>query len=105
MSKSLGLAALVAVAIFSGTADAHTLKIDCKKTSTTDVVCRGLFSDGEVARGMTIQLVDESSDKVLATAKTDVEGKYAFKVPAPEYSVVIQASKAEIASISGEDIW
>lgn len=105
MRKSLGLAALLGVLIASD-ADAHTLKIDCKKTSATDVVCRSLFSDGEVARGMTIQLISEDTDKVLRqAAKTDVEGKYAFKAPATPYSVVVQASKAEVASISSEDIW
>jgi hypothetical protein len=91
--------------LLAGLADAHTLQIQCKKASPTDVVCRGLFSDGEVARAKSIQIIDENSDKVLATGKTDVEGKYSFKAPGPEYAVVIQASKGEVASISAEDIW
>jgi len=105
MKKALGLVAGIAALISYSTADAHTLRVECKKTSASDVVCRGLFSDGEVARAMTIQLIDEDTDKVLATGKTDVEGKYSFKAPKQEYSVVIQASKAEVASISAEDIW
>lgn len=105
MKRMLGLVAGIAALISYGVADAHTLRIECKKTSASDVVCRGLFSDGEVARAKTIQLIDENSDKVLATGKTDVEGKYAFKAPGAEYSVVIQTSKAEVASISAEDIW
>jgi hypothetical protein len=105
MSRAIGLLSAALILAFAGAADAHTLQIQCKKTSATDVVCRGLFSDGQVARAMTIQLIDENSDKVLTTAKTDVEGKYAFKAPGPEYSVVIQASKGEITSISSEDIW
>jgi hypothetical protein len=91
--------------LLASSADAHTLQIQCKKTSATDVVCRGLFSYGEVARAKPIQIVDENSDKVLATGKTDVEGKYSFKAPGAEYAVVIQASKGEVASISAEDIW
>jgi hypothetical protein len=86
-------------------AEAHTLQIQCKKLNAADVVCRGLFTDGEVARGQTIQLLDENSGRVLATGKTDVEGKYAFKAPSAEYSVVIQVSKAEVTSMSSEDIW
>ena len=105
MKKVMSLIAGCTALLFCGAADAHTLQIQCKKTSATDVVCRGLFSDGEVARAKSIQIIDENSDKVLAAGKTDAEGKYSFKAPGPEYAVVLQASKSEVASISGEDIW
>ena len=105
MKRILSFIAGGTALIIAGSADAHTLKIECKKTSATDVICRGLFSDGEVARAKAIQLIDENNDKVLATGKTDVEGKYSFKAPSAEYAVVIQVSKSEVASISGEDIW
>ncbi len=104
MNKAIALSLGGAVLLFAGAADAHTLRLDCHKTTGDNVVCRGLFADGEVARGMAIQLIDEH-DKVLTSAKTDVEGKYAFKAPGPEYNVVVQASKAEVASMSSEDIW
>jgi hypothetical protein len=68
------------------------------------VVCRGLFSGGEVLRNFEVQLVDEN-DRVLATGKSDVEGKYAFKAPGMEYNVVVLADKAHVASLSSEDIW
>ncbi len=105
MFKTAALMGMVAAIAISATAEAHTLRIQCKKLSADDVVCRALFSDGEVGRGMTVQLVNEQDDKVLRTAKTDVKGEYAFKSPGPEYSVVIQANKSEIASLSSEDIW
>ena len=103
MRKVIGLLAAV-VTLSISAADAHTLRVECKKMTADNVVCRGLFSDGEVARAMTVQLIDDN-DKLLGTGKTDVEGKYAFKAPGPEYNVVIQASKGEVASISSEDIW
>ena len=105
MKRSLFQIAIAAMLAMSGSAEAHTLQIQCKKLNATDVVCRGLFTDGEVARGQTVQLLDENNGRVLATGKTDVEGKYAFKAPGAEYSVVMQASKAEITSMSSEDIW
>lgn len=105
MKTTLSLLAGVAALMLWGTADAHTLQIQCHKTTGDQVLCRSLFSDGEVARGMTIQLIDEETEKVLATGKTDVEGKYTFKAPGAVYSVVIQASKAEVTSLSSEDIW
>ena len=104
MRFGLLLTAGISAMLFSTLAEAHTLRIECKKTTGAEVVCRGLFSDGEVARGITVQLIDEN-DKVLATAKTNAEGKYTFKAPGPEFNVVIQASKAEVTSISSEDIW
>ena len=104
MRKAIGLLSVVAAIAIAGAADAHTLRIDCKKTTGENVVCRALFSDGEVARGMPVQLIDDQ-EKLLATGKTDIQGKYAFKAPSPDYNVVIQASRGEVASISAEDIW
>jgi hypothetical protein len=105
MTRRSGWIAGIAAVLLAGAANAHTLRIECKKTTDTDVVCRGLFTDGEVARNISVQLIDEDSDKVLASGKTNVQGRYAFKVPPQQYAVVIQASKSEIASMSGEDIW
>lgn len=106
MLKLAGLIGVTAAVVFAGAADAHTLRLQCKKISTDDVVCRALFSDGEVGRGMTVQLYDENGgDKVLRTGKTDFKGEYAFKSPNAEYSVVVQATKSEVTSLSSEDIW
>ena len=106
MLKQAGLIGIAAVVIFAGAADAHTLRLQCKKISADDVVCRALFSDGEVGRGMAVQLYDENAgDKILRSGKTDFKGEYAFKSPSAEYSVVVQASKSEVASLSSEDIW
>lgn len=103
MTELIGVAAAV---IFASAADAHTLRLQCKKIGTDDVVCRVLFSDGEVARGMSVQIYDENAgEKVLRTGKTDAQGEYAFKAPSAEYSVVVQANKSEVASLSSEDIW
>ena len=104
MIKTATLLGVVAAIAVAGAADAHTLRLQCKKLNADDVMCRALFSDGEVGRGMTLQLMDEQ-DKILRTAKTDIKGEYAFKAPGPEYNVVVAASKSEVASMSSEDIW
>jgi hypothetical protein len=105
MSRTLGLLAGVTALTLAGAADAHTLQLQCHKTTADQVVCRALFSDGEVGRAMTIQLINEENEQVITTGKTDVEGKYSFKAPGQVYSVVVQASKAEVTSLSSEDIW
>ena len=104
VKKAIPMISAVAALFIAGAADAHTLRLECKKTTADNVVCRTILSDGEVLRDVTIQLMDENN-KVLATGKVDVEGKYAFKAPAIEYNIVVEANKAHVASMSSEDIW
>jgi hypothetical protein len=97
--------AVVAVALGLSTGvSAHTLRIECKKTNGDTVVCRGLFSDGELARRLPIVLVDDE-EKVLSSGKTDVKGEYTFQAPGPEYNVVIEGDRGHVAAMSSLDIW
>lgn len=102
--KKIGLFGAAAVLLLAGGANAHTLQLNCHKTTADSVVCRTIASDGEVLRDVTVQIVDEAN-KVLSTGKTDVKGQYTFKAPSAEYNVVVEANKAHVASLSGEDIW
>jgi hypothetical protein len=104
MKFAISLPAILIALTLSGFADAHSLRIQCKKLDADNVLCRGLFTDGEVARNMPVQLIDEE-DRVLASGRTDTQGIYAFKAPTAEYNVVVEANKGHIASISSEDIW
>ena len=105
MKSGLTVLAAVAAVIFAGTADAHTLQIQCKKTDANNVTCRTVTSDGEIARGVEVQLLHAEDYTVLATGKTDAAGTYAFKVPEMEYHVVAVADKGHVASLASEDIW
>ena len=105
MKLALSLAAVLAALALAGTARASTLRVQCKKLGPDSVVCRFLFTGGQVARGMPVQLVDEDTDQVLVSGQTDAQGMYTFKPPAAEYNVVIQANRGHVASISSEDIW
>jgi len=97
-------AVAIVLTTLSGSAGAHTLRVECKKLDADSVVCRALFTDGDVARNLPFQLIDED-DRVLASGRTDTQGKYAFKAPAAEYNVVVEANKGHVASLSSEDIW
>ena len=79
--KSVSVAGVLLGFSLSSVANASSLRIQCKKLSDDNVVCRVLFTDGQVARGMPVQLVDENSDKVLVNGRTDVQGMYAFNPP------------------------
>lgn len=102
--KMIGLAVMAVAMLGSTAADAHSLRIECKKTTGDNVVCRGVFSDGELARLLTVIIIDDE-EKVLSMGRTDVKGEYAFTAPGPIYNVVIDGDKAHIASMSSLDIW
>jgi hypothetical protein len=65
---------IAAMAGLSTGADAHSLRLQCKKITSEDVVCRAITTDGELARDVEIQLLATTDYKVLATAKTDAAG-------------------------------
>jgi hypothetical protein len=104
MKSAFSLVAIIGALTLSSFAVAHSLRIQCKKLDADNVVCRGVFSDGEMAINMPVQLIDEN-DKVLVTARTDTQGNYAFRAPTAEYNVVVEANKGHVTSISSEDIW
>jgi hypothetical protein len=106
MYKNFGLIATAAmVAAMSTAAQAHTLRLQCKKITSDDVVCRAITSDGELARDVEIQLLATRDYKVLSTGKTDAAGMYSFKIPGVEYHIVATGDKAHVANLASVDIW
>jgi len=105
MSKTFGLIVTAAVLAFSTVADAHSLRLQCKRTTGDNILCRTIASDGEIARDVEIVLLEDKDYKVLATAKTNTAGEYSFKAPGVEFHVVALGDKAHVASLSSVDIW
>jgi hypothetical protein len=105
MNKKLGLIAIAAVLGMATAAHAHTLRLECKKTTTQDVVCRAITTDGELARDIEIQLLATGDYRVLATGKTNAAGEYAFKAPDGGYHIVATGDKAHVTNMASVDIW
>jgi len=105
MYKTFGLIAAAAVLGMASAAHAHTLRLECKKIANQDVVCRAITSDGELARDIEIQLLATGDYRVLATAKTNAAGEYAFKAPHVGYHIVATGDKAHITNMASVDIW
>jgi hypothetical protein len=105
MYKKIGPIATAMVLAMSTAALAHSLRIECKKITSEDVVCRAVTSDGELARDIEVQLLATGDYRVLATGKTDAAGMYAFKVPAVGYHIVATGDKAHVTSMSSVDVW
>jgi hypothetical protein len=105
MKTAVTLAGILIASCLPGLVDASSLRIQCKKLSAEDIVCRFLFTDGQIAREMPVRLIDENTDRVLAEGRTDAQGVYTFRPPTLEYNIVIEANKGHVASMSSEDIW
>jgi hypothetical protein len=105
MYKRLALITTVAVFGIATVTQAHTLRIECKKITSLDVVCRALTSDGELARDIEIQLLATGDYRVLATGKTNTAGEYAFKAPDGGYHIVATGDKAHVTNMASVDIW
>src|ERR1700760_3475315 len=105
MRKKLVLIATAAVLGLTTVANAHTLRIECKKITNQDVVCRAITSDGELARDVEIQLLATGDYKVLVTGKTNAAGEYAFKAPDRGYHIVATGDKAHVTNMASVDIW
>jgi hypothetical protein len=105
MCKKLGLIA-AATALGMGTvANAHSLRLECKKITSQDVVCRAITTDGELARDIEIQLLATGDYRVLAAGKTNAAGEYAFKTPDSGYHIVATGDKAHVTNMASVDIW
>lgn len=76
MNRTFGLVMITALLGLSAQADAHTLRHQCKRITNDDVVCRAFTSDGELARGVEIQLLATSDYRVLTKGKTDVSCRW-----------------------------
>jgi hypothetical protein len=105
MCKKFALIAAATVLGMVTGANAHTLRLECKKITSQDVVCRAITSDGELARDVEIQLLATGDYKVLATGKTNAAGEYAFKAPDGGYHIVATGDKAHVTNMASVDIW
>jgi hypothetical protein len=105
MYKTFGLVATAAMVGMASVAHAHTLRLECKKITNQDVVCRAITSDSELARDIEIQLLATGDYRVLATGKTNAAGEYAFKAPDVGYHIVATGDKAHVTNMASVDIW
>jgi hypothetical protein len=107
VTRAYGLAfAVFAIGIAAApVAHAHSLRLECKKITIQDVVCRAITSDGELARDIEIQLLATGDYRVLAIGKTNAAGEYAFKMPDAGYHIVATGDKAHVTSMASVDIW
>lgn len=94
---------MIAVALFSAQALAHTPLCSCYDNGDGTVLCEGGFSDGSSAAGVAMTVMD-ASDKELIKSEINEDGEFEFDKPSVEYKVLFNAGPGHSIEILGKDI-
>lgn len=100
MSALLALAGLMAV---SQHASAHNPLCQCRNIAAGQVSCKGGFSDGSGAPGVTLDVVGYN-EKTLVKGKLGANSTLVFKRPAGEFYVVFDAGPGHVVEVDHMDI-
>lgn len=100
MSALLALAGLMAV---SQSASAHNPLCLCRNVAGGQVSCKGGFSDGSGAPGVTLDVVGYN-EKTLVKGKLGANSTLVFKRPAGEFYVVFDAGPGHVVEVDHTDI-
>lgn len=94
---ALGLATLGASAF------AHNPIAHCQKKKPDSVLCKGGFSDGSDAVGVTLDVISYD-EKILVPGKLGKDSTLTFKKPKGEYYVLFDAGPGHIVEIDHAEI-
>lgn len=102
--RSLFLAAGVALAAgLPGLSSAHSLLLTCRPAAGEMVTCKGEFSDGSDAIGMSVK-VQAYDERVLFTGTLGGDSTLGFKRPAGEFFVRLEDGGEHSAEVDHTDI-
>jgi len=101
--KTLATSLLLLAAGFSSSALAHNPICECKQIDAEQIQCKGGFSDGSAATGVTLDVIgyDES---ILLPGKLGQDSTLTFKKPATDFYVLFDAGPGHIVEIDHGDI-
>lgn len=100
--RLLCAAGLAAMLGFASSAWAHLPVAQCKLEGP-QVVCKGGFSDGSGAVGVSIEVLDYD-DKVLMTGKLDQRSEFRFDLPEGDFYVFMNAGVGHTVEVDKSDI-
>ncbi len=90
--------AMLSTAVFADNPIGH-----CQKKAPDTVQCRGAFSDGDEAVGMTVDVISYD-EKILIQGKLDKDSTITFKQPKGEFYVLFDAGPGYIVEIDHTEI-
>ncbi|QHE83642.1 hypothetical protein [Hydrogenophaga sp. BPS33] len=82
---------------------AHNPVIECRQTSVDTIVCRGGFSDGSLAPGVRIDVMDYD-DKVLISAQLGQDSMLSFRKPRGPFYVLFDAGPGHVVEVDHAEI-
>lgn len=83
-------AGVVCLCVLAGSAHAHHLGVECKLRDG-QVEVEAFYDDDTTAKNAQIEALD-SDKKVIASGRTDAQGRWAFPAPGPgTYQIVVDA--------------
>lgn len=97
-------ASLLAGALLAGApALAHNPVVECRQVSADTIVCRGGFSDGSLAPGVRLDVLNYD-DKVLLAGKLGKDSTLSFKKPQGEFYVLFDAGPGHVVEVDHAEI-
>lgn len=101
--KSLLMVAVCAgVALLAGTALAHAPYFTCRLHNGL-IECKGGFSDGSSAAGITAELLS-ADGKVLASTTLDAQSMARFKPPKGDFYLLMDAGPGHVVEVDKKDV-
>ncbi|MGH8812338.1 MAG: hypothetical protein ACREXO_10040 [Advenella sp.] len=90
-------------ALATTSAWAHNPVASCKAVSTDKVLCKGGFSDGSAAPGVTLDVISYD-EKVLLPGKLSQDSTLEFKKPEQEFYILFDAGPGHVVEIDQSEI-
>ncbi|WP_273822587.1 hypothetical protein [Pseudomonas asplenii] len=103
LRQSLAGGALLAAAAFSLNAWAHNPMCECKQIDAEQIQCKGGFSDGSGAAGVTLDVIGYD-ETVLLPGKLGDDSTRTFKKPDGDFYVLFDAGPGHVVEVDKADI-
>ncbi|MBH9351488.1 hypothetical protein I5K70_26605 [Pseudomonas aeruginosa] len=87
----------------SGAALAHNPICECEEVQAGEIRCKGGFSDGSGAPGVTLDVIGYD-EQILVPGKLGADSTLTFKRPDGEFYVLFDAGPGHVVEIAHADI-
>lgn len=103
LRRLLASAALLATTGLSPNAWAHNPMCECKQIDAEQIRCKGGFSDGSGAAGVTLDVIGYD-ETVLVPGKLGDDSTLTFKKPGGDFYVLFDAGPGHVVEVDHADI-
>ncbi|SHI32438.1 hypothetical protein [Pollutimonas bauzanensis] len=101
--RAAGAAAAIGLLCMSLAAWAHNPMAQCLQVDANTIKCKGGFSDGSEAPGVTLDVISYD-EQILVPGKLADDSTLTFKKPAGEFYVLFDAGPGHVVEIDHSEI-